>query len=268
MKKTTVLHWLGRTITLIPIGKLRIEPKYQRKLDKANLQRINNPLREDALRIIVVSLRADGFYYILDGQHRFRVMEAAFKAGQTQYAVVGAEVHTGLSLAKEAELFVALNDTKYVTPTYKFRANLRAGRKLEKDIQGIVSTVGLTIKLGSGRPKVGESVITALGILQWIYNTYDREVLVETLETVSEGFRNEDGSVQKTAVMAQFLKGLASYLHNNNKNASDVLPFIGSHTADDFYDAAKQRVKSHRSDPWVEIAKEFDLKVNRKRKAA
>lgn len=264
MKKTTILHWLGRAVQLLPIEKLRIDPKYQRSLDKKNLQRINNPLRESALRAIVVSLRADGFYYILDGQHRFRVMEAALKAGKKQFAVVLAEVHIGLSRAKEAELFVALNDTKYVTPTYKFRANLQAGRKLEKDIQAITATAGLTIKLGSGRPKVGESVITALGILQWIYTTYDRDVLVETLEVISEGFRNEDGSVQKTAVMAQFLKGLATYIHDNSKNASDVLPFIGNHTADDIYEAAQQRVKRHRSDPWAEIANEFALKINRK----
>jgi hypothetical protein len=95
----------------------------------------------DAMGALVVSMRPDGQFVVLDGQHR---AELARRAKGPDFEVV-CVVHEGLSLNTEAALFRALNSARKVTPMQKFLARITEGEPSAARILAIAHESGWEI---------------------------------------------------------------------------------------------------------------------------
>lgn len=100
MNNTTELD--GKRIASIPVTLLRIDERYQRPVDTAHVNMLANNFDPVSASCLIVSYR-DGWFYIIDGQHRFT---AAQMNGIKNLTCI---VFTGLTSKQEAKKFKDLN---------------------------------------------------------------------------------------------------------------------------------------------------------------
>lgn len=134
------------------------------------------------LGVPTVSKRPDGTYVWLDGQHRGELIRRAGWSNQK----IQCRVFYGLSLAREAELFLGLNDNRQVKPIYKFLARMAAGEKHAVAISAIVEAAGWKISDQSN----GKGV-TAVRSLEIVYSSTPNapgRALTATLRVVTEAW--------------------------------------------------------------------------------
>lgn len=107
----------------VPLHMLRVDRTYQREVNQAFVRKCAKAFQPDALGQITLSLRDDGYYYVIDGQQRAELCRTVL--GPT--ATIFARSKTGLTVENEAQLFQLL-DTKFtMSVDDKFRAYLAAG---------------------------------------------------------------------------------------------------------------------------------------------
>ncbi|MFE5682581.1 DUF6551 family protein [Streptomyces sp. NPDC056512] len=133
---------------------IKFDPRAQRNLNKARAQAIAEKLVPTALGTPILSQREDGLYAV-DGMHRVyacqlilagkvSVSEEVRKAVQTTTC----EVHSGLSMANEASLFIIKNkESSKVGPNDEFRIGVLAGHPLFVDTNTVLEEHQL--KVGS-----------------------------------------------------------------------------------------------------------------------
>ena len=190
---------LGR----VDIELMRTDDRYQRPVNGTHVNNIISNFNNRYLNCIIVSLR-DGYFYILDGQHRF---EAAKAKGVEKLLCL---ILTGLTSQEEAKMFKDLNVNHKALDPYKiFKANIWNGNTSDKEVAIDMEikricdkhnievkkfsrgTKGKTLRcLSRARWIVGsdnydgtacfEWIIDLLNITNWaeIHNTYIREVIL------------------------------------------------------------------------------------------
>ncbi|MFI5571653.1 DUF6551 family protein [Streptomyces sp. NPDC051740] len=133
---------------------IKFDPRAQRNLNKARAQAIAEKLVPTALGTPILSQREDGLYAV-DGMHRVYacqlilagkvlVSEEVREAVQT----ITCEVHSGLSMANEASLFIIKNkESSKVGPNDEFRIGVLAGHPLFQDTNTVLEKHQL--KVGS-----------------------------------------------------------------------------------------------------------------------
>ncbi|MEV5435833.1 ParB/Srx family N-terminal domain-containing protein [Streptomyces sp. NPDC052682] len=152
------------------IKDLKIDPQAQRTLNERRAQNIADNIVREAVGSIIVSERADGDYYIIDGQHRAR---ACTLAG---FETITCEVHHDLTQAQEAMLFLLKNrESHKPRPIDEYHVGLTGGVSLFVDTQKILDKHGLT--LGSTSTN---GVGAVSGVLQ-ITDRYGATVFDRTL---------------------------------------------------------------------------------------
>lgn len=110
-------------IAALRVGDLFADPTYQRDLDTARVDRMSNEYDRTLLGVLEVSAREDGRYAIIDGQHRWAVVERVSGADEH----LACQVHTGLSQEEEARLFLEI-DTGRRNLTWWDRWRARRGQ--------------------------------------------------------------------------------------------------------------------------------------------
>ncbi len=95
-------------VAALRAGQLFTDATYQRPLDPARVRRMRAEFDTALLGIVDVSARGDGRYALVDGQHRW----AAVKAQHGDQAPIACNVHTGLSVEQEAELFFQIDRSR------------------------------------------------------------------------------------------------------------------------------------------------------------
>lgn len=120
----------------------RVDHAYQRDLDETRARVIAVAFSPELVGVPVVSRRPDGSLVRIDGQHR---LAAAIMAGLGEEAIL-MEVHDGLSVEAEAQLFLRLNGSrKAVGAVDKFRARVVANEPTAVEIKGILAKHGCKI---------------------------------------------------------------------------------------------------------------------------
>lgn len=130
--------------TTVSAADLTIDPRVQRR-EGTDERRINDmaaAFNPNALGTITVSKRDNGRLVILDGAHR---VAAAKQAGHKER--MRANVHTGLSLEQEAELFVLLNTFKQPSAVSRFLARVIQKEPVAVKIEQIAKAHGWKINL-------------------------------------------------------------------------------------------------------------------------
>ena len=125
MKKNAIIIFknsqkVGNKIFVeLPLEYMKVDSKmYQRPVQR-HVRIIARNWKDDKCNPILVNYRGDGYFYIIDGQHRY---EAALMRGMESLVC---EVLVGLTIVEEADLFVEQNEGSKKLSTYDtFKANV------------------------------------------------------------------------------------------------------------------------------------------------
>ena len=168
----------------VPIDKIFIDKTYGRTLDAANLRRILRGWDPLALGVVLLSLRPDGRYAVIDGQHR---IEAARKM---EISTIPARVYIDLSHSDEARLYRLFGIHKAQTPLDRFRAAVAERQPMALKIKSIIEGMGLDVSTGY----VGDGKIMAMAAVTKVYERHGPEMLDLALRTLYAAFgRNYGG---------------------------------------------------------------------------
>lgn len=124
----------------VRLDQMKINPQAQRAFNPNN-PAVAGLFDPEVMGYIVVSHR-DGWYYVVDGQHR-RAGALNFLGDSSQQ--VQCRVFTGLTSEQEAELFLMLNDVKKQSAMSKYEKALHAGWAAECDVERIARSLDLRI---------------------------------------------------------------------------------------------------------------------------
>ncbi|MEV7597888.1 DUF6551 family protein [Kitasatospora sp. NPDC089797] len=161
---------------------IKFDSRAQRNLNKARAMAIAEKLVPTALGTPIISQRADG-QYAVDGMHRVyacqlllagkvTVSEEVLQAVQS----ITCEVHSDLSMANEASLFIIKNkESSKVGPNDEFRIGVLAGHPLFVDTNTVLEKHDL--KVGSRTTNGVRGIKGILGIVE----EYGPEILDQSL---------------------------------------------------------------------------------------
>jgi hypothetical protein len=129
----------------LPLKRLTVDERIQRPLNQNWIKRTAPNFDPDALGALEISLRKDGRYVIVDGQHRKAMLETLGYLDQLAPCLV----HRGLTFEQEAKLFVNKNTMRRPELLDFYLQRLNAKEELAVAIHEIVSEFGLTIGRGN-----------------------------------------------------------------------------------------------------------------------
>lgn len=145
-----------KLIKLAP-NEIKADPDYQRDLDQRRVDAMAKDFQPNLIGVPPVSKRTDGSYWVIDGQHRIKVLIAVGKGD----VPISVEAHEGLSQCEEAQMFLRLNQgRKAIKAINRFKTRLVAEDPVAIDIKAILKKVGCRIT--TGKQKGGVSAIEAV----------------------------------------------------------------------------------------------------------
>lgn len=147
------------SIRWVRLDQMKINPQAQRTLNEAWANKLAENFNPDLMGFVHVSCR-DGWYYIIDGQHRVRAA-TIFLGDSSQQ--VQCHVYENLTNEQEAQLFLELNNTKKQGPMGKYKVALNGPSHQypdEHDVERICRSLDLRIGLDKSCEEIG--CITAI----------------------------------------------------------------------------------------------------------
>ncbi|KAB7752781.1 DUF6551 family protein [Mycolicibacterium mucogenicum] len=189
------------TTTLRP-SECFVDQTYQRLLDVARARTITASWDRRLVGIIEVSDRgpdASPRYAVVDGQHRW----AAARFLQNPPQLV-ANVHEGLTVEQEAELFDKLNRQRRQPTTWDhWKARRAAGDTTVAAIERVVAKAGLVVTETTGR----DGAVWCISTMEKIFASGGPELLQMTLDVITIAWGH-----QRAAVEAPMVHGIAMAL--------------------------------------------------------
>lgn len=190
----------------IETGKLKIRPQYQRPLSDKRVEQMARNFDDNLAGTIEVSF-ADGFYWVVDGQHRLAAMRSK------GIRVCRVLVHYGLTVEDEARLFAQLNSQRSVVlPRDLYRAELLAGVERSVAVQSSLTRHGLGIS-----PKAGHDrrLIAAVGSL---WELQSLGTLDATLDLIVGQWSDADGVPNHGALEGRVVVSIGRFIAVNREH--------------------------------------------------
>lgn len=148
-------------VVWIPVNKLFVDSDVNtRPLQQARVDRLAENFDPDLVGVLDVAPREHGRYAIIDGQHRAQAVRQALGEDQN----VPCWVHKRITKAKQASLFVGLNNSSAVPPLYQFIGRVNAGEAKAVAIHDIVTAAGLKLETSAR-----DNTIRCVSALERIY---------------------------------------------------------------------------------------------------
>lgn len=163
----------------LPLSVLEICPEAQRALDENRVNRICKEFDIGKMREVTVSYRA-GRRFVVDGQHGIAAAKLHYGNLASQIRIP-CRVHEGLSVADDAELFLALNNQKAVSALDKYRVGVTKGIGPAFEVEQVISSLGLKVGANGGN-------VNAVAAVLSIHKTRGAEVLKRALAIAKESF--------------------------------------------------------------------------------
>lgn len=210
----------------VKVGDIFLDESYGRLPQKAHVERLVANWDRSRVGVIYLSMRADGRFAVLDGNHRV----VACRVAEGDDGALPARVYLDLSVKDEAELFAAFNkDRKALRPAEIFRARLSAGDKSAREIHAIVQSLGYDI---SWDGRAGSGIVQSVASLEKVYNTYGADMLREVLITL----RNTMGAFRASTVL-----GLAAFLvrYRDAMDRARLYAVLESHSFEQWHSTAR-----------------------------
>ena len=165
----------------VPLTMMKVTALAQRERNPAWVDHLTTNMDPEQLGAPVVSYR-DGWYFIVDGQHRIEAYKN-WSGDDWLNLALQCWVYEGLSEEVEAEMFLKLNDVLKVKAMDKFKVGIQAGRDVETDIDRIVRACGC--KVTSDKVEGG---VRAVGTLKRVYERNGPRALSRTLRIITSAY--------------------------------------------------------------------------------
>lgn len=190
-------------IDALPVQDMFVDHSYQRELDLPRARRIAESWERPLVGVLDVSDRGEDHqprYAVVDGQHRYAAAKLRNPA-----AVLVANVHVGLSVRDEAQLFYEIDRRRTRLTTWdRWNARRGAGDSTVLAIDDIAGGLGLQVE---NTPTNGS--IRCVATCEKILQLGGPKLLRETLELVVEVW-----GVEPEAFDAPLLHGTALVLYH------------------------------------------------------
>jgi hypothetical protein len=186
-------EWVDRELCFV-------DQAYQREENPAWVAKTAKRFDPDLFDPLAVSLRPDGRYAIIDGQHRFRLAEMV---GMDKVPVL---VHEDLTPEQESSLFRKFqSERRQLRPYDEFKAALFEAEPWAVDCSRMATEFGFKIGTESDR----EQSVTISGI-RALWRVWDTgpEILHATLKHIAEGW--QVGVRQRTD--ASVIEGVGAFV--------------------------------------------------------
>ena len=191
-------------VTALRVDDLFADPAYQRELDVNRARSMAHTWDPRLVGVIDVSDRGEDTppnsprYAIINGQHRWKAAQMV-----EPETVLVCNVHTGLTVAEEAQLFWDIDrKTKSLQVWDRWYARRAAGEQRVLDIDEMAESFGLEV---THTP--GPNSIQCFAALEYVYTNIDPEALRYVLEFIGDVWPGDTA-----ARAALVIKGLAHLL--------------------------------------------------------
>lgn len=252
MEKTSI----KTSYQFLLVKDLRLD-KYQRDLKMHKIKKYASEFDSTLLTPIVVSKR-NGFYYVVDGQHRTVLAKTMGLDG------LMALVYEGLTYEQEADYFTKLNNadgqqTK-VDKVDIFKAQVEAKNIRALDIKNITENLGFRIAKAKGN-----NTISAMNTLEKIYDKYGAEGLKNTLKLLKDTWNGETYSLNN-----QIMSGTAAFLNiytrESNFSTKTFIKQLSSVPSQRVHSEAKGDITTNNFDVKImnTIFKYYNLKLRKR----
>lgn len=184
---------------LVRVGDCFIDMAYGREVEDRALAKFDT-WSDKMAGAIVLSLRDDGRFAILDGGHRL----TKYRMMHGDDAQMRALIYIDLTVAEEADLWSGFNrDRKKTQPSEEFKSDLTALRPDAIEIQSILDSLGLHF---AARGASKENAIEGIETVRKLHRDYGTNSVREILRTLRDSMGTGEGAIQ-----AMIIKGLASF---------------------------------------------------------
>ena len=194
----------------VPIKKMFVDGVenggYARPLNQRRLNWLVRRYRPQSVGVLLLSLRDNGTYAIIDGHHR---AQASVVHG---VEALDAYVYLDLTREEEAALYAEFGDYLKQTARDRFAAGLVAQDENILALNALVERAGLRVLIGGGQTRGG---IQAVNALVSVARDYDPDHLTRTLTFLKAAFGDDE-----RAYTSNIIKGTAAFLiryHNHPK---------------------------------------------------
>lgn len=188
----------GFELKALPIDDLKVSERAQRESSALKIQTMVNLFEKRGFGIPLVNQRANGEYYVLDGQHRIKA------AQMLGFESVTCELATGLTEEQEADLFLLRNNNLEVYAVHKFNVAVTAGHEKETAINKVLKNLGMKVAFKANQEWVKVACVITL---YRVFDTYGDEILSLALETAYATFGQH-------GIKSDFIEGLANVFAN------------------------------------------------------
>lgn len=186
-------------VDAIPVRSIRVDHTYQRQLAPTRVARMVAEFDPSLVGVIEVSLRDDGTYAVIDGQHRL----AAVRSAKGMGAAIAANVHQGLSPEDEARLFFEIDRKRSrLTGWDKWNARRGALEAVVLEIEAVAATHGLTIA-----PAAKPNHLRCVAACEKVVDLGGIDLLDESLRVCVAAYAGEPDSLR-----AELVHGVALIL--------------------------------------------------------
>jgi len=207
---------------------------YARPLSAGRLNRLRRDWDPFAVGSLVLSRRADGSIWIIDGNHR-RVV--AYEQGILQLPAV---LFSDLERSREADLYTKLGTVLGQTPLTRFQSKIVAGDPAALDIVRIVEAQGLRINITTSH--YAHANIQAVARVEWIYARSGPEALDWVLGLLADAWDGERDSLSELMLEGVFQFWLRYAETVDTDKLADLLAGMGVQALNDRADAILHRI--------------------------
>lgn len=204
-------------VDAIAVSDIFADHTYQRDLDTGRVTRMAKAYDPQLVGILEVALRKDGRFAVIDGQHRWEMLKTAHPAGPRAY--VACNVHTGLTVEQEAQLFYDIDKhRRRLTGWDRWNARRGAGEQVVLDIEATATAAGFSVE-----PRTTDGTIRCVGSMEKIVNLSGLQLLDSTLAVIVGAFgRTVD------AVTGELVHGTALVLAYYGPDELDVKRLVSA----------------------------------------
>jgi hypothetical protein len=203
------INWTRKAMYLNP-NDIIIDERYQRSAKIAHVDRIAAAWSPIHAKQLMVSKRADGKFYCVDGGHRLR---GAIEAGINRVDCV---VYEGLSVEQEHELFEGQDMSVRLSKIDIFKSQFDRNDSLAIRKSAMLARHGLRIASQRG----SDNCFAAIDTLDEMINRWGWEVTDEVFALIKQTWGFDDYTVKGV-----FIKAVAN-IYAKIKNTRDLDTFI------------------------------------------
>lgn len=212
-------------IKLVSEDLLTVDPRVQRQLDLDRVGRIAESWSDAMVGVLTVSQRTGGEYVVLDGQTRLE----AFRLSHPAKDSMRCDIHAGLELSQEAQMFLELNDRKAVTPRDTYRLALVAGERWALDIHAVTTRYGWTMR--GNHDGSGLRPFTAVSAARRVYDLDGGASLAKVFATIDTAWGSDKRAVCSATLYGP---GLLYARHGDLVSVADVARALGRMTSGEY----------------------------------